>query len=219
MFLKDLRIEWLDDPAAFFRCHAETLAGIGASAFAQPVPAMRHQVADRFDKATLAQILRVDGEIVGFGLFGRIGVPGRESGLWIIEGRAITPAHQGGGLGTRCFREFVDTTGATAVATVTRNPAVCRMMAAEFRTVLPDLTSDRPLQTVHHPGVATAVRRCAGHLGVDVAALPFIRNRYPGGLYGVRDPGLRMPLPEISRDPSCGIITVGVGRKPLQVDD
>ncbi|USX55493.1 GNAT family N-acetyltransferase [Lentzea sp. HUAS12] len=202
-----LRIEWPDDPAAFFRRHAEVLTGIGATAFAQPEPVMRQQVADRFAKATLAQILRVDGEIVGFGLFNRL-----EQDLWVVEGRAITPAHQRGGLGTRCFREFVDTTGANAVATVTRNPAVCRMMAAEFRTVLPDLASDRPLRTLHHPGIATAVRSCAAHLGADAAGLPFIRDRYPGGLYGVRDPGLRMPLPEISRDPSCGIITAGVAR-------
>ena len=212
MFLKDLRIEWLDDPAMFFRRHAEALAGIGASAFAQPVPVMRRQVADRFDKATLAQILRVDGEIVGFGLFDRLDLPGRESGLWIIEGRAIAPAHQRGGLGTRCFREFVDMTGANAVASVTRNPAVCRMMAAEFRTALPDLASDCPLQTLRHPGVAAAVRCYAGHLGAEVAELPFLRNRYPDGLYGARDPGLRMPLAAINRDPSCGIITVGVGR-------
>ncbi|MGZ3146387.1 GNAT family N-acetyltransferase [Lentzea chajnantorensis] len=208
--VENLGIEWPDDPAAFFRRHAEVLAGIGAGAFAQPETVMRHQVADRFAKAALAQILRVDGEIVGFGLFDRLDVPGREQGLWVVEGRAITPAHQRGGLGTRCFREFVDTTGASAVATVTRNPAVCRMMAAEFRTVLPDLTSDRPLRTLHHPGVAMAVRTYAAHLGADGAGLPFIRNRYPGGLYGVRDPGLRMPLPEISRDPSCGVITVGV---------
>ncbi|KJK42531.1 hypothetical protein UK23_36720 [Lentzea aerocolonigenes] len=217
--VQDLHIEWLDDPATFFRRHAEALAAIGASAFAQPAPVMRHQVADRFDKATLAQILRVGGEIVGFGLFDRLDIPERESGLWIVEGRAIAPAHQRGGLGTRCFREFVDTTGANAVATVTRNPAICRMMAAEFRTVLPDLTSDRPLRTLRDPEVATAVRRYAAHLGIDVAEPPFLRNRYPGGLYGVRDPGLRMPLPEISRDPSCGVITVGVGRKPLRVDD
>ncbi|KOV83935.1 GNAT family N-acetyltransferase [Nocardia sp. NRRL S-836] len=209
--MQDLRIEWLDDPATFFRRHADALAAIGASAFAQPAPVMGHQVADRFAKATLAQILRLDGEIVGFGLFDRL-----RSGLWVVEGRAIAPAHQRGGLGTRCFRDFLDTTGANAVATVTRNPAICRMMAAEFRTVLPDLSSDRPLRTLHHSGIATAVRHYAGHLGADVAELPFIRNRYPGGLYGVRDPGLRMPSPEISRDPSCGVITVGVGRKPPQ---
>ncbi|WP_434447481.1 hypothetical protein [Lentzea sp. E54] len=94
---EDLRIEWLDDPATFFRRHAEVLSGIGASAFAQPEPVMRHQVADRFAKAALAQVLRADGEIVGFGLFDRLDVPGREPGLWVVEGRAITPAISGEG--------------------------------------------------------------------------------------------------------------------------
>jgi hypothetical protein len=62
-------IEYAHRPAAFYEQHAAELDDVGADAFAQPVAAFGPQVAERFAKAALAQVMRSSGRIVGFGLF------------------------------------------------------------------------------------------------------------------------------------------------------
>ncbi|HSX34144.1 MAG TPA: hypothetical protein VLF62_00690 [Candidatus Saccharimonadales bacterium] len=64
-----LTIERLANPAGFYQGHAEALHIVGASAFGQPVEAFAPQVAERFAKAEIAQVMRDGDDIVGFALY------------------------------------------------------------------------------------------------------------------------------------------------------
>jgi len=65
-----LRIERIEDPAAFYDRHPDELAATGASAFGQPAEEFAPQVAERFHKATFADIVRLGrGDIIGFALY------------------------------------------------------------------------------------------------------------------------------------------------------
>jgi hypothetical protein len=57
------------NPAGFYRGHAEALNMVGASAFGQPVEIFAPQVAERFTKAEIAQVMRDGDDIVGFALY------------------------------------------------------------------------------------------------------------------------------------------------------
>ncbi|WP_055546861.1 GNAT family N-acetyltransferase [Streptomyces sp. NBRC 110028] len=205
-------IQWIDDPEDFHRKNAPELTWIGADAFGQRYEVMADQVATRFAKAAVGQVIRVDGVLAGFCLYDRL--PGPE-GHWAIEGRATRTAYQGMGLGMRAFAGFLDVTRADIVTSVTRNPAVCRLMAHHFEVSLPDLrpSAHDPLWPLKRRGVSDAMRRYADHLDVSHDRLPILENRYPSGLYGVADPGKGMPLPDLANHPEHGMIAVGVGRQ------
>ena len=64
-----LHITQIKDPAGYYASHAGELAVVGADAFGQPVEDFAPQVAERFDKAGLAQILSYGKQIVGFALY------------------------------------------------------------------------------------------------------------------------------------------------------
>ncbi|MBV2357152.1 GNAT family N-acetyltransferase [Streptomyces sp. J2-1] len=204
-------LEWRGDPEEFHRLHAPELARIGADAFGRSVEVMAEEVEKRFGRSFAAQIIHADGRIAGFCLYDRI--PG-DSGLWSIEGRATLTAYQGMGLGALALARFLEVTGAETVVSVTRNPAVCRLMARRFTVCLPDLdpAAADPLRPLEHSAVRDAVKRYADHLDAADNPLPFLENRYPGGLYGAADPGRAMPFPELAGHPANGMITVGTNR-------
>lgn len=62
-------IERLTNPAAFFAANASELAEVGADAFGQDPQDFAAQVAERFEKSSIAQVAR-DGQrrIAGFAL-------------------------------------------------------------------------------------------------------------------------------------------------------
>lgn len=62
-------IDQIKDPSGFYAKHAGELAMVGADAFGQPVETFGAQVAERFDKAGIAQIMRDGKQIVGFALY------------------------------------------------------------------------------------------------------------------------------------------------------
>jgi hypothetical protein len=102
-----------------------------------------------------------------------------------------------------------------AAASVTRNPAVPRLMANGFYTVSPDLEHPNPL---HHFKRNRLVRHLTevygSHVDADPGELPFAIGRYQGGLYGYTDPGLRMAgIPEVTDNPDNGVIMVAVDRR------
>jgi hypothetical protein len=57
------------NPAGFYGGNAAILDAVGASAFGKPVREFAPQVAERFSKAEVAQIMRDGDEIVGFALY------------------------------------------------------------------------------------------------------------------------------------------------------
>jgi len=207
-----LTIEWSESPESFYRGNSSAMDFLGASAFDVPGERLGDQVRERFARADRAQILYLHGRLAGFCLYSRFEID-RGSALWLIEGRAIAAAHQRRGLGRGAFRDFLDTTGAAGVASVTRNPATCRITSAEFSAVLPDLTHSDPLGGLRSAEMSAAIEAYAEHLCVPRDELPFVRNRYPGGLYGREDPGSEMPMPEVRDDPACGVILVGLHRR------
>jgi len=64
-----LTISQTNDPSDFFSKHAGELAVVGASAFQQPPEEFEKQVAERFNAASLAQIMRDGRRIVSFALY------------------------------------------------------------------------------------------------------------------------------------------------------
>lgn len=62
-------IERAELPAAFYEQHAEELALVGADAFGRVAEVFEPQVAERFNKAEVAQIMRCGHRIVGFALY------------------------------------------------------------------------------------------------------------------------------------------------------
>jgi hypothetical protein len=133
--------------------------------------------------------------------------------LLSIEGRAIRREHQGQGLGTLALHDILEATGAPMAASVTRNPAVPKLMTRAFHTVLPDLTAPDALHTMQRADVQEATELYASHVGADPADAPFVFGRYTGGLYGGTDPGAHMPLTEITSDPENGIIMIATDRR------
>lgn len=134
--------------------------------------------------------------------------------LLSIEGRAIKREFQGNGVGKLALHDMIDTYDVHAAASVTRNPAIPRLMANGFHTVSPDLTYHDPL---HHFKQNDRIRELtevyAEHLGANPDGLPFALGRYKGGLYGYTDPGNAMGIPEITDDPENGIIMIATDRR------
>lgn len=101
-----------------------------------------------------------------------------------------------------------------AVASVTRNPAVPRLMGKAFHVVSPDLSAADPL---HHYKESALVRHIsevyAKYVGGDPEVAPFVYDRYGNGLYGHEDPGRLMALPEIANHPGNGIIMVATAKR------
>jgi hypothetical protein len=130
-----------------------------------------------------------------------------------IEGRAIRSEYQHQGLGTLALYDILDSEDVQAAASVTRNPAVPRLMANGFYTVSPDLNAPQPLHHMMRDARVQHVTEVyARHVGVDPADAPFAFGRYAGGLYGSTDPGRCMPIPEIAGNPENGIIMVALDR-------
>ena len=99
-------------------------------------------------------------------------------------------------------------------ASSTRNPAIPRLMAYAFHTVLPDMQAPDPLRHLVRPDVFEVAEDYAVHIGADPAEVPFVLGRYIGGLYGGPDPGLGMRnLLEISTNPENGIIMIATDRR------
>jgi hypothetical protein len=133
-----------------------------------------------------------------------------------IEGRAIRPEFQGQGLGSLALHEILQTEkDITAAASVTRNPAVPRLMHKAFYTVSPDLQAEDPLHLVRNDGVLREISEdYSEYVGADPAETPLVRGRYEGGLYGGDDPGRGMRgLPEVSEHPANGVIMVAMDRR------
>lgn len=103
-----------------------------------------------------------------------------------------------------------------AVASVTRNPAIVRLMGKGFFTVLPDLNDPDPLHHMRDPLIRHLVQAYGAHIGADEASLPFVHGRYKGGLYGYTDPGEGMnALPEIANNPESGVIVIAMDEAKL----
>ena len=181
----------MDNPAEYYPQHPDELSEVGASAFSQPVEVIREQVAERFASATLGQIFTVGRNIVGFCTYVQLEGVGQEAGIWAIEGLATMRSHQRNGMGRQALHAFVEKTGAAAVTTVTRNPAVSRLFLKEFTTVLPTLAPGHPLRPLEVKEVRHVVEVYGRYLEADPAHLPFIHNRYPGGLSGKVTQGWR----------------------------
>ena len=67
--LSQFSIEQTNSPAGFYAKNAQALAAVGADAFGQPAETFGAQVAERFERAELAQIFKTGKVIVGFGLY------------------------------------------------------------------------------------------------------------------------------------------------------
>jgi hypothetical protein len=108
----------------------------------------------------------------------------------------------------------LDTHDIEAAASVTRNPAIPKLMTSGFYTVSPDLEHHDPL---HHfknnPRMRELTEVYAEHIGAPATDLPFAFGRYEGGLYGYADPGQAMSIPEIADDPENGIIMIATDRR------
>lgn len=57
------------EPSAYFTRYVDQLVQIGADAFGQPPETFGAQVAERFAKSEIAQIMQHQGEPVGFALY------------------------------------------------------------------------------------------------------------------------------------------------------
>lgn len=136
--------------------------------------------------------------------------------LLSIEGRAIRREYQGNGIGTLALYDLLDTHDVESAASVTRNPAIPRLMTNGFYTVSPDLDNPDPLRHFKsNIRVRELTEVYAEHIGSEPAALPFAISRYEGGLYGYTDPGEQMGIPQISDYPENGIIMVATDRRAL----
>jgi hypothetical protein len=137
--------------------------------------------------------------------------------LLTIEGRAIRQDCQGQGLGTLALKQLLANVNVDAVASVTRNPAVPKLMTKVFHIVSPDLSSPDPLHYFKSSRLIQHMTNSyAEHIGAAVEDQPFVCNRYGDGLYGGYDPGREMTcLPQISNNPSNGIIMVAMAQKEL----
>ena len=133
-----------------------------------------------------------------------------------IEGRAIRREYQGLGLGALSVRKLIQEEDFDAAASVTRNPAVLRLMRKHFYTVSPDLSDPDPLYYMDNLVIGHVVDVYGKHVGADPQDLPFVHGRYTGGLYGYADPGRGMEaLPQIADNPESGIIMVAMNEARL----
>jgi hypothetical protein len=132
-----------------------------------------------------------------------------------IEGRAIQRVHQGTGLGTLALHQLLDAhPDIAAAASVTRNPAIPRLMTRGFNVVSPDLGHENPLHHYKNNRLLRHLTEVYGaHVGADPATLPLVPNRYTGGLYGYADPGQHMGIPQLAESPEHGIIMIATERK------
>ncbi len=112
------------------------------------------------------------------------------------------------------LHDIVESDRIEAAASVTRNPAVPRLMASSFYTVSPDLQAADPLHHFKDDGLVRHLTEVyATHVEADPSTLPFVPGRYGDGLYGGDDPGRRLTmLPEIAEHPGNGIIMVAIDR-------
>ena len=108
---------------------------------------------------------------------------------------------------------MLDQTQIDNVATVTRNPATVRLVAANMRHVSPDLRSAQPLHRANDFEIRAITETYAEHTHSQ-GPLPIVLERYEaGGLYGGIDPGVAMPIPQIANDRSNAVIVAGKGRR------
>ena len=102
------------------------------------------------------------------------------------------------------------------MASVTRNPAVLRLMRKHFFTVSPDLNDPDPLYHMQDRLIAHLVEVYGRHVGADPKDLPFVHSRYTGGLYGYADPGRDMDkLPQIASNPESGVVMIAMDQAKL----
>ena len=136
-------------------------------------------------------------------------------GLLSIEGRAIRPEYQGKGLGTLALSGILKVTNVPAAASVTRNPAVLRLMTTGFQIVSPDMGAGDPLHYFRNDErVQEATEVYGRHVVADPQSLPFVYDRYTGGLYGESDPGQNLTaLPQVANNPENGVIMAAVERR------
>lgn len=101
------------------------------------------------------------------------------------------------------------------MASVTRNPAVLRLMAKFFRIVSPDLDDPDPFHHLKDDKLVQHLTKVYGrHVGADPAHLPMVVGRYTGGLYGGADPGKNIKqLPAIARHPENGMVMIALDRR------
>ncbi len=136
--------------------------------------------------------------------------------LLSIEGRAIRRAHQANGLGMLSLKKLIAEEDYVAMASVTRNPAIIKLMRKAFYTVLPDLTDADPLHPMQDKVVRHLVNVYGRHVGADPRDLPFVHGRYKGGLYGYADPGKGLEgLPQIAGSPESGIVMIAMDEAKL----
>ena len=110
---------------------------------------------------------------------------------------------------------MLDTYDIESAASVTRNPAIPRLMANGFYTVSPNMDSPDPLGVYkQNERVRRLTEMYAQHVDARVDDLPFVFGRYEGGLYGYEDPGRQIGIPELADDPESGIIMIATDRRP-----
>lgn len=111
------------------------------------------------------------------------------------------------------LRQMVATYHFDAAASVTRNPAIPRVMRECFHGVMPDLTAEDPLRHMRDPLFGHLATIYARHIGSDPHDAPFVPGRYTGGLYGADDPGQGMArLPGMAENPENGIMMLAADR-------
>lgn len=132
-----------------------------------------------------------------------------------IEGRAIRQEFQGQGLGSLALRHLLKQDNSiVAAASVTRNPAVPKVMSKCFAKVAPDLSAIQPLEIYNDPQIKTIMEAYGNYLGISPQNLPFAVGRYKGGLYGYEDVGKQMDkIPQIANYPENGIIMAAINRR------
>lgn len=133
--------------------------------------------------------------------------------LLSIEGRAIRREYQGHGLGKAALQEILRTEQFDAAASVTRNPAVLKVMQSGFCTVSPDLRAADPLHSMRDPLLQELAQVYSAHIGSNPAEAPFVNGRYTGGLYGGVDPGAGIAaLPQLANHPENGVMMLAVDK-------
>ncbi|HSX34143.1 MAG TPA: hypothetical protein VLF62_00685 [Candidatus Saccharimonadales bacterium] len=137
--------------------------------------------------------------------------------LLSIEGRAIKREYQGRGLGKTALQQILATEQFDAAASVTRNPAVLKVMQSGFCTVSPDLRAADPLHYMRDPLLRELASVYSAHIGSDPKDAPFVPGRYTGGLYGGEDPGRGMAaLPQLAANPENGVMMLAADKVAAQ---
>ncbi|MFC0112544.1 GNAT family N-acetyltransferase [Kibdelosporangium aridum] len=179
----EYRQEFHDDPLRFYGEHADELTAVCVDAFGRPADVLRDEVTERFARTSLVQIIRGDGRVVGFGLYAFVRAGAVE--LLSVEGRAIAREHQRRGLGVRALQGLLEVTDASMIASVTRSPAIPKLMKHAFYTILPDLSALNPFHPVERHDVREAAECYARYAGADPVNMP------PSTLIDILCDGLR----------------------------